>query len=231
MLRKLLEGLERRQDALRERLGTDPRPSQAAPEAVDEDDRRRWAMLIGHAQLLEDQEQLVEAEALLRQVLAQNPQHLEAKLNLGNVLLRMGHDEAAERLYLDAALSTEFGYPAHLNLGNLQLRAGRPEEALVHYRRAEALRPEALDPKLGAALALEQQGRLAEAEAVYRQALPAESEPGPLLFNLVQLLRDQGRLGEALDLLAPHLQRTGVPEGLQQLADELAAAVGVQPSR
>lgn len=80
-----------------------------------------------------------EAVDLLRNVLAQNPQHFRANLLLGRILTLQDQPQAALP-YLEAATQAEAdSSEAYAFLADAFLRAGRPEDAQRARRRAQSL--------------------------------------------------------------------------------------------
>jgi tetratricopeptide (TPR) repeat protein len=84
------------------------------------------------------QQQLPEAEALLRQALAIDPQHRAAMNNLALVLGELGKLDDAYRLFRQANDEAE----AEANFAFICAQCGDLERALTHYSRALSVNPE-----------------------------------------------------------------------------------------
>ncbi|HEX8600930.1 MAG TPA: tetratricopeptide repeat protein [Chloroflexia bacterium] len=78
----------------------------------------------------------VEAEKLLRKVVAQNDRHIDAWYNLGHVMLETGRPAEAELYYINALALSPDNHPAYYSLGLALERLGVPDEALEAYRNA-----------------------------------------------------------------------------------------------
>ena len=119
---------------------------------------------------------VAEAEQLYRQILAVQPNHVEAMHMAGVIASQAGrHDEAVALIGKVVQLAPRFAQ-AHSNLGNVLRNMGRPTEAMSSYRRALAIDPylsETLS-NLGAALA--DVGHFKEAIEHYRRALSIKAD-------------------------------------------------------
>jgi tetratricopeptide (TPR) repeat protein len=96
-----------------------------------------------------DETELRDAEALFRRALAQQPEHLEARLRLGRVLLMRGRArEAAEELRRANTAATDdlMKYYAAMFLGSAEEALGNDDESDELYSRASALYPNAQSP-------------------------------------------------------------------------------------
>jgi predicted O-linked N-acetylglucosamine transferase (SPINDLY family) len=144
---------------------------------------------------------LAEAEALYRQVLAQDPAHGGALHLLGLVAGQTGRTEVAIDL-MERAIAVAPGVAEyHSNLGEAYRQAGRLEEAIAHFRRALELKPALAHvahvlSNLGNAL--KDAGRLEEAiTALARAAALLPGEPA-VQKTLGVALHAAGRLDEAI---------------------------------
>ena len=82
-----------------------------------------------------------EAEALYREALAVDPDHVEANYNLANLLEEQGDLENAVLFYRKALHEAPDFADAHFNLARLLERQGKLEEAKGHWRRYLELDP------------------------------------------------------------------------------------------
>ncbi len=156
------------------------------------------AVLLEEAKSLQRQGKLARAEAAYRRVLAQEPDHVEALNNLGNVLRTLKRPEEAAAC-LRQALALRPGHaPILSNLGLALADLRRFEEAAECQRLAVAADPELAPAHNNLGLALKELGRLGEAEACYRRALALRPEFAEALNNLGNLLRTLERLEEAV---------------------------------
>jgi len=114
---------------------------------------------------------LTRAEDLLRQCLAINPDHTNARVALGVALLRQGRiDDAAPVLERAVADAPDNSW-AHRNLAGVRQREGRLETAIEHLRSAVALNPRDERSWAGLGQALEETGETTEADEAYKRAI------------------------------------------------------------
>ena len=136
------------------------------------------------------------AEAMFRELLAQDPHHREAHHQLGVTLARQSRYAQAEAA-LGAALALGESGPCWRDLGWVLLWQGRDEEAIAAYRKAIAagVREARLFVNLGN---LFRKARAwPEAETCYREAIAVEPASAAAWSNLALLQQDAGRFAEA----------------------------------
>jgi DNA-binding transcriptional MerR regulator len=152
----------------------DPKPKPSAPEAVDAADPND---LFEHALALEEDDANA-AIALYEQTIAANPEHLDARVNLGLLLQQAGRAVEAERVYR-AALATCGNDPTCLyNLGILLEDLERKPEAAAAYETALESDPTMADCHYNLGLLYEQLERPREAirhMAQYRRLMEKQS--------------------------------------------------------
>ena len=141
---------------------------------------------------------LAAAEAIYRQILAVQPDHVDALHLLGAVALVSARcEEAVERIERAVALSP--GNPIYeSNLGEAYRRLGRFEEAITHLRQAVDLQPDNPNAwnNLGSAFA--GQERLDEAIACFQSAAALRPAHVGTQNNLALAFTKQGRHAEAI---------------------------------
>lgn len=149
--------------------------------------------------------EFAQAEPLYRQVLAHDPNHVDAMCLLALLSNQRGDPRAAIELLRRAeavapdnprvrAATAE----AYSNLGDLLRRAGNPSEAIGAYRAALALRPEMAETANNLGLALVMSGRLTEALEAYRHAVAQRPGLAEAHNNLAVILQALRRFEEAL---------------------------------
>jgi len=145
--------------------------------------------------------------------LAIRPDALDARYNLGSVLLEVGRLEPAAD-QLERCLRMRPGLlAARVNLGIVLARLGRNEEATEHLERAVRERPESAEAHSNLAGLYASDGDLAAAVRHYRLALDARSNLFHVRLKLVHALLALERPGEAADeLRAAARQRPDDPE-------------------
>src|SRR5215469_9196244 len=112
-----------------------------------------------------------DAEAIYRQIVAQQPNHLPSIECLARLALERGDPRTAED-FLRRAISLSPG-TAYLygNLGMVQATSGRFDEAIAAFRQAIALRPDLPEAWNNLGNALREKGEFEEATAAYNKAL------------------------------------------------------------
>src|SRR5204863_6783683 len=88
---------------------------------------------------------LAQAEALYREVLALDPQNIDALHFLGVIAHQQGRHKQAEELISRALLRDGSNIPAYSNLGNALEAQGKLQEAIDCYQRALVLAPDYVD--------------------------------------------------------------------------------------
>lgn len=149
-----------------------------------------------------------DAAGEFRRALAVRPESVEARVNLGSVLVPMGDRSGATEQFREALRLEPGNVTAHFNLGSLLADGGAPEEARVHLEAAVAGRPDDAEARRLLAKVLRDGGKLPEALAQYRRAV--ELAPGDeaarlgeaeTLVRLGRYAEARQRLDEALGLL------------------------------
>ena len=144
---------------------------------------------------------LPEAEAIYRQVLAQDANHAHALHLLGVIAHQVGRHEAATDL-IQRAIAVAPAVPDfHNNLGEAFRALGRTDEAIACYQRAIALEGRYLEAHINLANALLERGRVDEAIAACRNALRWVGESPAIHNNLGYGLMQKGALDEAIAAL------------------------------
>ena len=115
-----------------------------------------------------DEAELRDAESMFRRALAQAPEHFEARLRLGRVLLMRGRarDAAEELRRANAAAPDELmKYYAAMFLGGAEEALGNFDAADDLYSRASTLYPNAQSPHVARSSLARRRGDLAGALA------------------------------------------------------------------
>lgn len=113
-----------------------------------------------------------EARERFTEVLRLKPDHLEADLSLGVVLMVLGESEAGRaRLERIAALSDPIANRAFLLLANQAAMEERPEDAIRYYAEAVERFPEWFAVRYNLANSLADQERFEEAAPIFESAL------------------------------------------------------------
>lgn len=144
-----------------------------------------------------NREQFAEANQLFKSVLDADPNNVEAYVNRGYVLNRLGETDAAIASYQKSVEVRPNDAKLYAILGAVLQSAGRAAEAEASYRRAVALKPGDFKTFLKLGRLLLTEGRPAEAEGFFRHALTLNPASADVHFGLASLCQNQGRVAEA----------------------------------
>lgn len=149
----------------------------------------------------------------------------ESRIGIGDVYVRAGHYERAQRII--ESLSDEPALGLFLS-GRVKLEQGDPAGALEDYQEAFKTYPSNPGARYLAGRAAVELGEFDLAIEYYQDALRASPEGTDAGFVLAHMLAAEGRLTWALDALVFRVARTpgGDPRGLRMLA-RLGAAAGI----
>jgi Flp pilus assembly protein TadD len=142
--------------------------------------------------------QLPQAENLYRQILAQQPEHVDAVHNLGMIAHQVGRHDVAVGLIRQAIAIKPGMAEAHYNLGIGLSATGRLKEAIAAYRQAIFLKPDYPEAYCNLGNVLKDKGQLDDAIAAFRQAIVLKPAAAEAHSNLGNALRHTGQLGEAI---------------------------------
>ena len=161
------------------------------------------------ALLCHQQGQIEDAVRHYQTILAVDPDHSAALINLG-VILKTRHDyHAAIALYYRALALQPASTSILGNLGNALLMSGRPDEALACQQRFVEQQPESPEGHFNKALCLRALGRLSDAIFSFDRALS-------LCHDYVEAEWDRGltllMAGEYYDGFAAYESRWRLPE-------------------
>jgi predicted O-linked N-acetylglucosamine transferase (SPINDLY family) len=138
------------------------------------------------------------AEQIYRQILAVEPNHVDALHLLGLLAHHVGrHDVAVEHIGRAIALKGNVA-AFHNNLGEAYRALQRIPQAVACYRRAADLQPDFAEPHYRLGNALREQGKLEEAAASYRRAVELKPDYAEAHNNLGVTFKDQGKLEQAV---------------------------------
>jgi protein O-GlcNAc transferase len=141
---------------------------------------------------------LLEAENIYRQILARQPDHVDALHLLGTLAIQTGRpDEAVELIRLAIRLNPDFA-EAHANLGTALVKVGKFEEAIAAFRESVRLKPGVAEMHVNLANALTSDRQIDEAIASYRQAIRLKPGIAAMHHSLAQTSAGVGRFDEAI---------------------------------
>lgn len=142
---------------------------------------------------------LAGAMAGYREVLARDPDAVQALYLLGSLCRQTGDPDSAVALLGKACRLKPELAEAQFNLGNALRDLGRMVEAAACYRQAIAHRPDFADAHVNHANALKALDRLTEADEAYRAALAIRPDFAEAHYNRGQLLQALERPEAAIE--------------------------------
>ncbi|MGD0388832.1 MAG: tetratricopeptide repeat protein [Tepidisphaeraceae bacterium] len=140
---------------------------------------------------------LHEAERLYRQILAQQPEHIDAMQNLGIIAQQAGRTGIAVDLIRRAIALRPNYAEAYSNLGNALKDNGQLDEAIAACRQAIALKPDLPEAHSNLGAALLGKGQFDEAIAACRRAISLRPNLSEAHASLGAALAGKGELDEA----------------------------------
>jgi predicted O-linked N-acetylglucosamine transferase (SPINDLY family) len=156
------------------------------------------AALLDRALELSRAGQLDDAAAIYMRLLADNPNHADAKHLLGLVFFRKNDFDAAIRLIRDAIERDPENPIYHGNLGNVFKDANRLTDAVAEYRRALQLDPGYAEIHNNLGYVLQVSGMTEDALGHYRQAIALRRDNHRAHYNLGNALFLTGKSEEAI---------------------------------
>ncbi len=140
-----------------------------------------------------------QAEKIYYQIIEQEPNRIEAYINLGNAVLSQGRIEEAIAYY-QQAITLEPSYDlAYYHLGYALQSQGRIEEAIAYYQQYLTRQPLDAGANYNLGHALQTQGFLEGAIACYQQVLNIDPNNYQTINNLGAAFQMQDKLEEALN--------------------------------
>ncbi|MDX2241748.1 MAG: FkbM family methyltransferase [Leptolyngbyaceae cyanobacterium bins.302] len=141
---------------------------------------------------------LSDAETLYHQVVARDPNHLEAWFWLALIADQLGRTVESVARY-EKVLQLQPNSPeAHGNLGSVLLKLRRFEDAIAHHRQSVALIPQNAKAHYNLAIALYENNQVDEAIASYQRAVELMPNYANAHHNLGMALYRQGKADEAI---------------------------------
>jgi predicted O-linked N-acetylglucosamine transferase (SPINDLY family) len=143
---------------------------------------------------------LLEADLVLEEVLAAQPDHADALHLSGHVADRLGNSVKAFDRIGRAIACAPGNAVYHNSMGIFHGQRLRADVAIASFRKALTLRPRYPQALQNLALQLYGAGEFDESEQCYRELLQADPDRVSACINLANLLQAQCRLDEALRL-------------------------------
>jgi FkbM family methyltransferase len=142
---------------------------------------------------------LADAEAVYQQVVAAEPQHLEAWFWLAMIADQRGNLNESVARY-EKVLQIQPNSPeGHANLGSVFLKLRQFDRAIAQHRRAVELIPDHAKAHYNLAIALYENNQIADAIASYRTAVQLMPDYANAHHNLGMALYRQGEVAAAIE--------------------------------
>jgi arylsulfatase A-like enzyme/Tfp pilus assembly protein PilF len=190
-------------------LGYVGNATETDPHAVlpDPKDKLRLFNLMGRAKDAAQNEHLEEAMTMMREVLAEDPQIVDAHVTLGNWLLKSKRYDEAIAAFKEALALKPDNDVAMIDLALVYRTKGQTEAAIEGYRGALKLDPK--NPQVWYQLATIylDLGRTDQAEATFREALQANPAMGAAYNSLGAIVYGRGQLASAEKLIREGLAK------------------------
>ena len=178
-----------------------------------------------HAAQLYHSGQLAGAESLLRQILAEHPNHISAWQSLGALLMQQHRVADAADVYQKYVVVDPNSADAHYNLGVAYAMLGEFGPATESFTIVTRIRPDWAAAFSNLGNALSGANRTEESEHAYRRAIALEPGFAGAWGNLGGLLLRSGKYDAAITALNESIRlRPDHPETLYNLAHALKSA-------
>jgi tetratricopeptide (TPR) repeat protein len=183
-------------------------------------DGKLWQAKLFQANMVAGLGQMDQAQALLKEVLAQKPKTALAYVSLGMLVRDQGQLDEARNYFNQALKINPDMAEAHYSLGGLALYKGDLKEAEHQYRATIAADPFNEEAYSDLGLTLATQGKVKEAEKQYKKALELNPNYASAHLNLGNLYAHTKRYNQAIDEFNKAL---AVDPGLLDAHSNLAA--------
>jgi len=165
---------------------------------------------------------LADAEALCREVLAQQPRHPEALRLLGIVCRKSGRLIEAVQLIRTSIATGPANPQGYRDLGDTLRARGNLDEAIAAYRQALELRPDWAEVHGALGNALKDQGKLDQAIDAYHKAIELKPTLATAHLRLGQALHEKGQRAQAVAAISQAIQiRSDFAEAFNSLGNLL----------
>ncbi len=155
------------------------------------------AAYVDLARAYAQQRNFLEAETVLRDSLTREPQFVDARIALGDVLAEAGKESEAIQEYRRGLEAEKNNGILYLRLAALHQKAHRLPEAESYYRQWIVAQPNSAEALVALAQFYGRTGRLKEAERAYQQARQVDPQSRMAHEALITFYLDTKRMKEA----------------------------------
>ncbi|MCG8373750.1 MAG: tetratricopeptide repeat protein [Balneolales bacterium] len=149
--------------------------------------------------------ELTKAISLYRDILNQNPNHVDSLVNLSAIVYNQNPQDSLNLLRKARQIAPE-NASVHFNLGNILQRHGYREKAIREFRQVIRLQPQHAEAYLRLGNLFSESSRLEDAVFCYNKAFYLKPEDVRVVNNLTDLLNRQGKYEEAEAMAKKTLQ-------------------------
>ncbi|WP_051497750.1 tetratricopeptide repeat protein, partial [Candidatus Contendibacter odensensis] len=147
---------------------------------------------------LHQADQLAEAEAIYRQILAIQPYHSDALHLLGLIYHQRGHHQQASELLHQAIAKNSNNARYHFHLGIIFTSLNQLEQSIACYQKALRLQPGFVEVYMNLGIVLKDLGRLEEAEQVFCDLTVIQPNNFKAFNNRGVVLKELKRIDQAI---------------------------------
>jgi tetratricopeptide (TPR) repeat protein len=166
--------------------------------------------------------QQAEAAQYCRQILRQQPDHINTLLLLGIIASQTAQFDEAIACFRRVLRLKPDDANTQNNLGNVFRMQGKWPDAIAHYQTAIAIRPGHADAYYNLGIAFQESGDAKTAAAHYQRAIALQPNFPAALNGLGIVLRTQGRLEDAI---ASHQKALAIAPTYAEAYDSLGNAL------
>lgn len=162
-----------------------------------------------------------EAKTIYKQILAKQPNHIEALNNLG--VMAIHEENTREALfYFKKILEYRNNYPkAYNNIGLITMKDGDLKLAEEYFRKAISLEPDSVEPYLNLSALLRSEGRLQEAAKLLEAPIQKKVKD-PALFLSYAVIKDNlGQHEDAARYYRQYLSSINNPGSRKDIIERL----------
>jgi len=156
-----------------------------------------------------------EAEKFYREVLLQDPAHMDALTNLAAVYIHQKKITDAEKILRKILRIDPKNTKAIVNLGIINLTFNQREQAKMRFQEALRINPREETALINLAFLAQQENNTALAEKCYKDILSIDSENSEVLLAYASLLEKNSRFAEALSCYQKSLEMPTVIDNEQ----------------
>lgn len=162
-----------------------------------------------------------EAKAIYKQILAKQPNHIEALNNLGVISVHEGNSQEA-LFYFKKILEYRKNYSkAYNNIGLIAMKDGNHQFAEEYLRKAISLEPDDTEPYVNLSALLRSQGRLQEAAKLLEIPIQKKAKDPDLLLSFAVIKDNLGQYEDAARYYRQYLSSIGTPASRKDIIDRL----------